>query len=159
MWAEGSGPWEERDTITRFEGEFETRGALETENVGAELARTLKGGETIALFGELGSGKTTFIRGLARGLGVADASSVKSPSYTLVLSYPGRLPLLHLDAYFMHSPDDVDLCGMDEFLARGGVVAVEWAERVTARLPKGALSVELEHQGLNERRIRIGRCG
>lgn len=153
----GSARWEERDTITRFEGEFKTNGPGETENLGADLACTLKGGETIALIGELGSGKTTFIRGLARGLGVEEAATVKSPSYTLVLSYPGRLPLLHLDAYFMQSPDDVDLCGLEEFLSEGGVAAVEWAERVMARLPRETLSVEMRHLGPDRREILIGR--
>jgi len=147
--------WEERATITRFEGQFDTGGPEETQALGARLGRSLKGGEIVALFGELGSGKTTFIRGLARGLGVRDLSQVKSPSYTLVLSYPGPLPLLHLDAYFMHSPDDVDLCGMEEFLLERGVVAVEWAERVSSRLPAGTISVEMRHTGLDRRGIRI----
>jgi tRNA threonylcarbamoyladenosine biosynthesis protein TsaE len=109
------------------------------------------------MIGELGAGKTTFIRGLARGLGVEDPLSVKSPSYTLVLSYPGPLPLLHVDAYFMKSQDDLDLCGMDDALAAGHVVVIEWADRVLDRLPRQRIIVSIEHLGTDEREILITR--
>jgi tRNA threonylcarbamoyladenosine biosynthesis protein TsaE len=150
-----SGPWRGRDTITAFDTQYRTRGAGETEAKAEELARILEGGEVVALVGELGAGKTTFIRGIARGLGVVDPLSVKSPSYTLVLAYPGPKPLLHVDAYFMKSPDDLDLCGVDDALMEGQVVVVEWADRVMERLPERRILVSIEHLGAEEREIRI----
>ncbi|MBU0754065.1 MAG: tRNA (adenosine(37)-N6)-threonylcarbamoyltransferase complex ATPase subunit type 1 TsaE, partial [Planctomycetes bacterium] len=105
--------------------------------------------------GGLGAGKTTFIRGLARGLGVEDPMSVKSPSYTLVIDYPGTIPLLHIDAYFMKSEADLNLCGMEEALSSGKVVAIEWADRVFERLPGSTIMVTLDLLDLEQRGITI----
>jgi len=80
--------------------------------------------------GELGTGKTTFIRGLAQGLGAVDSGAVHSPSYTLVNTYPGAIPLIHIDAYFMHTAEDLLLCGYGEAVAAGGVIAIEWADKL-----------------------------
>lgn len=136
-----------------------TKGPEGTEALGERVAAFLEGGEILALCGELGSGKTTFVRGLARGLGVKDPFAVKSPSYTLHLRYLGHPPLLHLDAYFMRSLEDVDLCGMEDALARREVVVVEWGERVEERLPKDAWVVRFEHVAPDLRRIRISWSG
>jgi tRNA threonylcarbamoyladenosine biosynthesis protein TsaE len=119
------------------------------------VGRALTGGTVVVLKGDLGTGKTTFIRGLAQGLGVEDPESVKSPSYTLVLRYAGSKPLLHMDAYFMRSLEDLELCGMEDALADGDIVAVEWGERIEARIPKRAVWVQLAHLSPNQREIRI----
>jgi len=127
----------------------------ETVSLGVKLSKNLRGGEIITLSGELGSGKTTFIRGLAKGLGVEDSDSVKSPSYTLVIRYPGPLPLLHLDAYFMHSAEDLDLCGMEEALLQQEVVVIEWGERILHLLPEDTICITLEHITESSRKITV----
>lgn len=132
-----------------------SRSPEETLDLGISLALVLQGGETLALSGELGAGKTTLIRGLAQGLGVEDMDSVKSPSYTLVLHYPGQRPLLHLDAYFMESGEDLDLCGMHDALIRNEVVVVEWGDRVRQWLPKDTVFIQMTHVDPFSRRIRI----
>jgi tRNA threonylcarbamoyladenosine biosynthesis protein TsaE len=96
------------------------------------------------LTGELGAGKTCFVRGLARGLG-CDPKAVRSPSFTLLLSYGGRHTLRHFDAYFTTSAIDLERAGLGEALAAGDVVAVEWGERFGKELPADRLEVELRH--------------
>ena len=138
-----------------FEGTFETSAPGETEALGERVGREMTGGEVVVLVGELGTGKTAFIRGMARGMNVADPGAVRSPSYTLVIRYPGPRPLLHMDAYFMKSLEDLDLCTMEDALERRDTVAIEWGDRVAERLPDPAIVVRIEHQGLGKRRIRI----
>jgi tRNA threonylcarbamoyl adenosine modification protein YjeE len=108
----------------------------------------------VLLCGELGSGKTTFVRGLARGLG-ADPSEVASPTFVLLTSYAGRLTLHHADLFRLMGDGDEDELGLEELPGRRGVLAVEWAERLS-RLPwDSALRVDLEHAGADTRRITI----
>ena len=127
--------------------------------LGSRLGILLKGGECVLLTGELGAGKTAFIRGLARGLGVDDAGAVHSPSYMLVNHYTGPVPLTHIDAYFMRFDEDLELCGFEDAIARRDVVAVEWADRLDSLVfsmtagPTGVISVRLEHVAENERKI------
>jgi len=109
---------------------FISASAEESVEIGARLGRLLVGGEIVLFTGQLGAGKTTFIRGLAAGLGVDDAGAVHSPSYTLVNTYPGRIALTHIDAYFMQSAEDLLLCGFEEVADSGSVIAVEWADRL-----------------------------
>ena len=109
--------------------EFLTHNPDETQRVGAALAKTFCGGEVIAFLGDLGAGKTAFTRGLAEGLGVTDA--VTSPTYTIVNEYlTGRLPLFHFDMYRLGSSEELFDIGWEDYLARGGVCAVEWSENV-----------------------------
>ena len=113
--------------------EFWTHSPLETQRVGAALGRALHGGEVIAFLGGLGAGKTAFTRGLAEGLGVTDA--VTSPTYTIVNEYlTGRLPLFHFDMYRLGSSEELFDIGWEDYLARGGVCAVEWSENVADAL-------------------------
>lgn len=113
---------------------FLTHSALETERVGSRLAAQLRAGDVIAFYGGLGAGKTAFTRGLAAGLGVTDA--VTSPTYTIVNEYlTGRLPLFHFDMYRLSSSEELFDIGWEDYLARGGVCAVEWSEMVTDALP------------------------
>jgi tRNA threonylcarbamoyladenosine biosynthesis protein TsaE len=129
-----------------------TASDVETEAVGAELASRLQPGSRVRLYGELGAGKTAFVRGLAAGLGV-DPDDVSSPTFTLVQEYRGRLPLFHVDLYRL-APGEVDDLGLDA-LASQGVLAIEWAERMP-RGDAGAIEVRLEHAGEDQRRITIG---
>ena len=112
--------------------EYISNSAQETEALGERLAARLRPGDVIAYTGDLGAGKTAFTRGLARGLGVADR--VTSPTFTIVNEYEGgRLPLFHFDLYRMDSPEELFDIGWEDYLARGGVCAVEWSEH--ARVP------------------------
>ena len=133
----------------------ETHSVAETEQIAVELAQTLQGGECIALYGDPGAGKTQFVRGLVRGLGGA-VRSVSSPTFVLLNVYDtGRLPVYHLDAYRVHGPDDFETIGFTELLEQGGVVVVEWAERVQSLLPKRHISVRITPSAEANRTIQV----
>ena len=120
--------------------EFYTKSELETEALGTRLGAQLKPGTLIAYYGDLGAGKTAFTRGLARGLGIGDR--ITSPTYTIVNEYPGEIPLFHFDMYRLESSDDLFDIGWEDYLARGGVIAMEWSERVEDAL-EGALIIDI----------------
>jgi len=134
-----------------------SRSVADTERLAGELAKTLTGGECIALHGDLGAGKTQFVRGLLTGLG-GDPRDVSSPTYVLLNIYnTGRLSLFHLDAYRVAGVDDFESIGFGELLEQGGVVVVEWASRVSGLIPKNAIQVTIEATSPEERRIMISR--
>lgn len=122
---------------------FRTRGEEETRMLAARLASLLEPGDVILLVGELGTGKTTFVRGLAEGLGVRER--VLSPTFTLAREYLGRLPLHHLDAYRLKGPVDLYDLGVEELLGGEGVVAVEWGDRVREFFRQGYLEIEMAY--------------
>ena len=125
----------------------------ETRAVAATLAADLKPGDVVLLSGDLGAGKTAFVRGFAEGLGL-DAGEVTSPTFTLVHEYRGgRLPLLHVDLYRLDRAE-LDDIGLDQDLAATGVTAVEWSERLTRAIP-GATLVRIADAGGDTRRIEI----
>ena len=130
-----------------------THSEAETAAAGRDLAPRLAAGSTILLIGDLGAGKTAFVRGLAEGLGIP-AEEVSSPTFTLVQEYRGgRLPLFHVDLYRLNDAREVEDLGLDE-VAAGGVLAIEWAERLP-RTPPDAIRVTIEHAGDAERRVAI----
>ncbi len=131
-----------------------TRSEQETEEVAASLAGSLRGGAVVLLTGELGSGKTAFVRGLARGLGV-DPREVASPTFVLLTAYPGRLALHHADLYRLRGDGDEAELGLEELPGADGVLAVEWAERLREPPWPTAIRVRLQHAGGDERRITI----
>lgn len=135
--------------------EYISNSAQETEALGERLAARLRPGDVIAYTGDLGAGKTAFTRGLAQGLGVADR--VTSPTFTIVNEYEGgRLPLFHFDLYRMDSPEELFDIGWEDYLARGGVCAVEWSEIVSDALEDGVLRVDIRRgAGEGERIITI----
>ena len=127
-----------------LEKPIETGTAAETETVAADLARGLRGGEVLLLSGELGAGKTTFVRGLALGLEVEDPDAVSSPSFTLVNVYEGgRLRLVHADLYRLDDPAAIEELALEELLDAGAVLAIEWGEKLPYRL-EGSLKLSLE---------------
>lgn len=133
-----------------------TRSAAETEEIAAGLAAGFAGGEVVLLTGELGAGKTAFVRGLARGLGV-DPAEVASPTFVLLTAYPGRLRLHHADLYRLDAPGaDRDL-GLEELPGRKGVLAVEWAERLSFVPWPSVWRVALAHAGEDVRRLTVAR--
>jgi len=113
------------------------------------------GGEVVLLSGELGAGKTAFVRGLARALG-ADPEEVTSPSFVLLTAYPGRLVLHHADLYRLRGDGDEREIGLEELPGKGGVLAVEWADRLREPHWPSPVRVRLEHAGGDVRRIVIG---
>jgi tRNA threonylcarbamoyladenosine biosynthesis protein TsaE len=130
-----------------------THSEAETEAAGREFAATLAAGAIVLLSGDLGAGKTAFVRGLAEGLGV-DPHDVTSPTFTLVQEYrSGRLPLFHVDLYRL-KPIEVDDLGLDEITLAGGVTAIEWPDRLP-RPFEGAVSVTIEHGDGDGRSIAI----
>jgi tRNA threonylcarbamoyladenosine biosynthesis protein TsaE len=138
---------------------IDSRSVADTESAAADLARTLRGGECIALIGELGAGKTQFVRGLVRGLG-GDERAVSSPTYVLLNVYDnGTLVVYHLDAYRVRGAADFEAIGFDELLEQNGVVIVEWADRVRALLPPESILVTITATGRKRRMIDIGRPG
>ena len=111
-------------------------------------------GEVVLLSGELGAGKTAFVRGLARGLGV-NPDEVASPTFVLLTSYPGRLILHHADLYRIGAPGEDRELGLEELPGPRGVLAVEWAERLSEVPWERPVRVTLEHAGEDQRRIRV----
>jgi tRNA threonylcarbamoyladenosine biosynthesis protein TsaE len=135
-------------------GRFTTNSETETRALARALAAGLPAGATLLLSGDLGTGKTTFVKGLAEALGI-DSRDVTSPTFTLVHEYRGgRVPLVHVDLYRLER-GDLDEIGLDPDVARQGIVAIEWAERLARRVPD-AISVRIEDAGDNQRVIVIG---
>lgn len=120
-----------------------TQSEAETSAVGRDLAPTLTPGAVVLLFGDLGAGKTAFVRGMAEGLGVAP-DEVSSPTFTLVQEYRGRrVTLFHVDLYRLSDPREIDELGLDE-IAEDGVLVIEWAEKLPRPRP-GAIEVRIAH--------------
>ena len=135
--------------------EHVTHGASETEAVARRFAAAVEPGTFVLLHGDLGAGKTAFVRGLASGLG-ADPEMVSSPTFTIVQEYRGRVRVQHVDLYRLSPGFEIDELGLEEFAARGDVIAVEWAERLTDR-PSGAVTVHIATLDDTTRRITLSR--
>lgn len=116
----------------------------DTLNIAACLGEKLKGGELIALEGELGAGKTLFVKGLAKGLGVDEP--VTSPTFTLIHHYEGRITLNHFDVYRLPSPESIEELGYEEFFYGQGVTAVEWCDLIQSFLPQTYLHVKINRE-------------
>ena len=130
-----------------------TKNESETILEGKKLGLSLHPGAIIALYGELGAGKTTFIRGLAEGLNIE--MHVSSPTFTIVNEYPGIIPLFHFDMYRLETESELYDIGWDDYPERGGVCAVEWSEKVPNAFQPGTIAVKLENIGNSCRRIEI----
>jgi len=121
--------------------------------LGGRLGSLLQAGDFIALTGELGSGKTRFVRGVAAGLTVDPATRITSPTYSLLHIYTGRLPLYHFDLYRLAGDADVEELGFAEFFFGDGVSLVEWADRLQEEMPAECLTITFLYVGDDERRI------
>lgn len=130
----------------------------QTLRLGEKLARHLRKGDILCLQGELGSGKTTLIKGIAKGLKIAPAK-VNSPTFVLMNAHEGKLPFYHFDLYRLEEIHEISSIGYEEFLYGNGIAVIEWAERLGALTPKEYLRVELKHQGENERLIQLSAVG
>jgi tRNA threonylcarbamoyladenosine biosynthesis protein TsaE len=125
----------------------------DTINIGAKLAKCLKPSDVVALFGDLGSGKTAFVSGIAQGLGTQDA--VSSPTFALVHEYRGKISIYHFDMYRVVNWDDLYSTGFFDYLENGGICVVEWSENIENALPKDAIKVSFEQGQREDERIII----
>ena len=133
---------------------FHSTSEAQTEKIGEDFARALPGGTVVAMYGDLGAGKTAFVRGMARGMGIG--CRVSSPTFTIVNEYLGERELIHFDMYRLSSADELFDIGWEDYLARGAVCAVEWSENVQDAFWGDEIVVRIEKTGENERRITIG---
>lgn len=143
--------------IIKFMKKYVTADAKQTFELGKRLAQTLKGGEVIALDGDLGCGKTVFTKGLAQGLGIS--GNVSSPTYTIVKEYSGRLDLFHFDVYRIEDEDEMTEVGFDEYLKKGGVCIIEWARLIKDILPKNTIYIKMKKLSDSEREITAENTG
>jgi len=120
--------------------------------IGGELLRP---GSVVALMGDLGTGKTVFVKGVAQGLGVADDQEITSPSFVLVNEYSGRLPVYHVDLYRLHHAREVEDLGWEELISSPGVTLIEWAEKVLPLLPPERMEVHFEWVNARERNLTL----
>ncbi len=120
---------------------IKTESADATARLGLELGRRLRPGDVVALFGDLGAGKTTLVKGIAKGMGVT--SEPRSPTFTLIHEHPGEPPLYHIDLYRLAGEQEAEALGVEEYLYGGGVTAVEWADRMADLLPDARLDIEM----------------
>ncbi len=135
-----------------------THAEAQTAAVAERLGAGFRGGEVVLLEGELGAGKTAFVRGLARGVG-ADAEEVSSPTFVLLTTYPGRLTLHHADLYRLGERGDDRELGLEELPGPLGVLAVEWAERLSFVPWPRPWRVRIAHAGGDDRRVEIEEAG
>ena len=136
-----------------------TRSPRKTFALGNTLGGLVFEGAVISLSGPLGSGKTLFVQGLARGIDVPDTCYVTSPSYTLINEYPGKFSLYHADLYRLAHPDEIESTGLYDLLHQGGVVAIEWADRVLPEDLAEHLAIHLEIRDDRTRLIRLSAYG
>ena len=127
----------------------------ETLALGKKIGDLIDAATVIALVGDLGSGKTAFVQGLAAGLDVPGHAYITSPTFTLVNEYPGRRRLFHVDLYRIEQPDETEDFGLDEILSGDGVVAVEWAEKISRQLPGAFIDIHIEYVGETSRKFTI----
>ncbi len=130
-----------------------SRSSAQTQSWGKKLGRLLGGGEIIGLTGELGSGKTCFVRGLAQGLDVDKGAWVRSPSFTLINEYDGRVPLFHVDLYRLSSVTEIEELSLRECFFSDGVSVIEWFERLPEDEVDEYLRIHFEHEDGNKRKL------
>ena len=134
---------------------FLSRSPNHTISFAAGFAKALKPGAVVALVGNLGSGKTTFTKGIAKGLGVKGYRYVNSPSFVLIKEYSGRIPLYHFDLYRLDKIKDIEDLDSDGYFFGKGISVIEWADKCRPLLPKTCIRVEFKIKGENEREIQI----
>lgn len=131
--------------------DFISHSEAQTRRLGARLAAFLNPGDVIALIGDLGSGKTRWVQGLCKGLGVTDP--VISPTFTLVNEYQGLYPVYHIDLYRLDDAAETATFGLEDYLYGSGITVIEWADRIKTLLPDEFLAVELHHLEETKRRV------
>jgi tRNA threonylcarbamoyladenosine biosynthesis protein TsaE len=136
-----------------------TRSEEDTRKLGQLIGKLAEPGLVLALYGDLGTGKTVLVRGLARGLGVTEQTPITSPTFTLINEYTGRLLLFHADLYRIGHCADLEEIGFDEIFDGKNVVAVEWAEHCQESLPSDRLEIRFRDQAPKIRLLSLNACG
>jgi len=131
------------------------RSAAQTRALGKKLGRMVRGGEIVGLTGDLGSGKTCFVRGVAEGAGVGKEAWIRSPTFTLINEYDGRVPVYHVDLYRIGGAQELEELNLREYLYGDGVSLIEWFERMPPGEVDEWLGIHFEHGGENERSVTI----
>lgn len=134
---------------------FESCSSDETQQCGEHFGKALPLNTVVAFQGELGAGKTTFIKGFARGAGGLQEREVNSPTFTYLNIYHGSKTIYHFDLYRLSSPEEFLSMGFDEYLTYGGICCIEWSERIASLLPERTLTVHISHLGDDKREIEI----
>lgn len=129
----------------------------ETKHLGAELGKILPSNTIVALFGDLGAGKTHFVRGIAEGMAIENTRALSSPTFTFLNIYQGKIPIYHFDLYRLPREEEFFAAGFDEYFFAGGICCIEWAEKIAHSLPSQTISVSLSHFGLEQRQIEISK--
>lgn len=134
---------------------IETKSASETVQIGKKIGSRLLSGDVVALVGELGAGKTQFIKGLAAGAGVGKPTYISSPSFTLINEYVGRIPFYHIDLFRLRTEKEAEELGLEEYFQGRGITAIEWADKILSLLPKEILWIHIHYTGKNSRSLKI----
>ncbi len=132
-----------------------TNNASETIRIGKKIGSLLLPGDTVALVGELGAGKTQFIKGLAEGVGVGKPAYVTSPSFTLINEYVGKVRFYHIDLFRLKSEKEAEELGVEEYFQGGGITAIEWADKIPSLLPREILWISVGYTGEHTRSFEI----
>ncbi|MFA5389347.1 MAG: tRNA (adenosine(37)-N6)-threonylcarbamoyltransferase complex ATPase subunit type 1 TsaE [Candidatus Omnitrophota bacterium] len=132
-----------------------TNSAEETMLAGEKLAKKLKPGDVVALSGDLGSGKTTFTKGIGKGLGVKEPRRINSPTFVLIREYDGRIPLYHLDLYRLDNIMEIENLAIEEYIYSDRVTVIEWAEKIKCILPEKRVTVKFKIKDGDKREVLI----
>lgn len=133
---------------------LESNSEANTIDLGKEFASKLSVGDVVCLEGDLGAGKTHFIKGIAEGLGI-DASKVSSPTFNIVNEYTGEIPLYHFDCYRIEREEEMQEIGFDDYLFGDGISVIEWPSKISGLIPENAIKINMEHAGKSKRIIFI----
>ncbi len=136
-----------------------SRSAEETRELGRDIGSLLKAGSVLALTGELGSGKTVFVQGLAQSLDISDEYYITSPTYTLINEYPGRFTLFHVDLYRINDHSEYEEIGLYELLEGNGIVAIEWANMLPRNILDSYIAIDFQISEKGSRDILVSACG
>lgn len=134
---------------------FETKSTSETIRIGKRIGSLLQPGDVVALVGELGTGKTQFIKGIAAGVQVGNPTYISSPSFTLINEYRGKTPFYHIDLFRLKTEKEVEELGLEEYFGSEGITAVEWADRIPSLLPRELIWIKIYYIGKQTRSIEI----
>jgi len=134
---------------------IQTRSALETVRIGKTIGNRLLLGDVVALVGELGAGKTQFIKGLAAGVGIGKSAYISSPSFMLIHEYPGQTPFYHIDLFRLGKEQEAEELGLEDYFEGRGITAIEWADKIPSLLPKELLFISIAYVDRNLRSLEI----
>jgi len=138
---------------------IQTRSASETALIGKSLGNRLLRGDVVALVGQLGAGKTQFIKGLASGVGIVNSPYISSPSFTLINEYPEEIPFYHIDLFRLGREQEAEELGLEDYFRGRGITAIEWADKIPSLLPEELLFISIAYVDRNIRSLEIAGKG